>query len=201
MLESLTELVSSSPWTYAAIFGIAALDAVFPLVPSETTLITAGVVAGTGDLNLVLVVAVGAVGAFIGDTGAYGIGRVVDGRGRRLLFGGRRGARRFELVERAFAARSGFLILVGRFVPGGRTAVAVTAGATSFPFRRFAVFGLSAATLWSTYASLVGYLGGRVFEDEPLNALLLGFAVAATAALLIEAVRRARRSSPSTLAS
>ena len=192
MLESLTELVSASPWTYAAIFGIAALDAVFPVLPSETAVITAGVVAGSGDLSLALLIALGAFGAFVGDSGAYGVGRLVDGRVRRLLVAGRRGQRRFELVERAFAARGSFLILVGRFVPGGRTAVTVTAGATGFPYRRFAALAIVAGVTWATYAALLGYLGGRVFEDQPLKAMLVGFGLAGLAALMIEVARRAR---------
>ena len=56
MFESLTEYVSGSPWTYAFLFAIAALDVIIPLVPSETSVILAGVLASTGDLNLVLVI-------------------------------------------------------------------------------------------------------------------------------------------------
>jgi membrane protein DedA with SNARE-associated domain len=192
MLESLTDLISASPWTYAAIFAIAALDAVFPVLPSETAVITAGVVAGSGDLSLPLLIALAAIGAFAGDSAAYGIGRLVDGRVHRLLVAGRRGKRRFELVERAFATRGTFLVLAGRFVPGGRTAVTVTAGATAFPYRRFAGLALAAGVLWATYAALLGYLGGRVFEDEPLKAMLFGLGLAGGAALMIEAVRRVR---------
>jgi membrane-associated protein len=192
MLESLTDLISASPWTYAAIFAIAALDAVLPVLPSETAVITGGVVAGSGDLSLPLLIALAAAGAFAGDSSAYGIGRMVDGRIQRLLVAGRRGKRRFELVERAFAVRGGFLILVGRFVPGGRTAVTVTAGATGFPYRRFVTLAIAAGLIWATYASLLGYLGGRVFEDAPLQAMALGLGLAAVGALLIEAVRRIR---------
>ena len=43
MFQSLTDYVSGSPWTYAFLFGVAALDVVFPLVPSETSVILAGV--------------------------------------------------------------------------------------------------------------------------------------------------------------
>ena len=45
MFQSLTDYVSGSPWTYAFLFGVAALDVVFPLVPSETSVILAGVIA------------------------------------------------------------------------------------------------------------------------------------------------------------
>jgi membrane-associated protein len=190
MLESLTDLVSSSPWTYVAIFVIAALDAVLPIVPSESTLVAAGVVAGVGDLELGLVIALGAAGAFAGDNGGYGLGHALDRRVRRFLFSGDAGRRRLEFVERAFARRGGSMIVIGRFIPGGRTAVTFTAGATSYRYRRFATFALSAAVLWSTYATLLGYAGGKAYEDDPLKALLLGFGIALVGAVLVEAIRR-----------
>ena len=43
MLQSLTDYVSGSPWTYVYLFFVSALDAVIPIVPSETSVITAGV--------------------------------------------------------------------------------------------------------------------------------------------------------------
>ena len=79
-------LVSASPWTYAVILVVAALDAVLPLVPSETAVISAGVLAGAGDLSLGLVIAAGAAGAFAGDSSAYWLGRRFDRRLERRLF-------------------------------------------------------------------------------------------------------------------
>jgi membrane-associated protein len=67
MFESLTEYVSGAPWTYAFLFAIAALDVVFPAVPSETAVILAGVLAATGELVFVLVIALAAAGAVLGD--------------------------------------------------------------------------------------------------------------------------------------
>jgi membrane-associated protein len=64
VLDSLVDLISSSNWTYLVIVGIAYLDAIIPIVPSETAVIAAGVLAGTGDLELSLVIIAGAVGAF-----------------------------------------------------------------------------------------------------------------------------------------
>lgn len=93
-LESLTELISSSPWTYAVIFAVAALDAVFPIIPSESVLITAGVVAAVGELSITFVIATGAAGAFVGDSGAYVLGRAVNAKVKHLIVAGRRGARR-----------------------------------------------------------------------------------------------------------
>jgi membrane protein DedA with SNARE-associated domain len=68
--------------------------------------------------------------------------------------------------------------------------VTFTAGATAYPYRRFAMFAIAAALAWSTYATLLGYAGGRTYENEPLKALLLGFGIALVGAALIEAGRR-----------
>ncbi len=67
MFESLTEYVSGSPWTYAFLFAVSALDVVFPVVPSEASVITAGVLASSGDLILVLVIVLAAAGAILGN--------------------------------------------------------------------------------------------------------------------------------------
>ena len=58
---------SDSYWFYIIIFAIAALDSVFPIVPSETLVIIGGVSAGTGDLSLALVMGSAFGGAFVGD--------------------------------------------------------------------------------------------------------------------------------------
>ena len=53
----------SSDWSYLAIFAVSAIDAFFPLVPAETVVITAGVLAGTGDLQLWLVILCASAGS------------------------------------------------------------------------------------------------------------------------------------------
>ena len=184
--DSLAELVSSSPWTYALILGIAALDALLPLVPSETTAIAAGVLAGAGDLSITLVIAAAAAGAFAGDTSSYGLGRAFSDRiARRFL-----SARRRAWAEKALGARAGALIVGARFVPGGRTAVTLTAGVLAMPARRYLRLAGLAAVVWAVYAGLLGYLGGRAFEEHPWQGLLLALGAAAVLAALVELARR-----------
>jgi membrane-associated protein len=188
MLESLVDLVSGSPWTYALVLAVAALDAVFPLVPSEATAIAAGVVAGAGELSLALVVAAAAAGAFAGDSSAYGLGRALGPRATRRL-----PETRVAWAEAKLRAHAALLILVARFVPGGRTVTMTSAGAVRLRWLRFERLALVAAVLWASYAALLGYVGGRAFEDDPLKALLVGFGLAAGVALAVEAGRRAAR--------
>jgi membrane-associated protein len=188
--ESFLELVSASPWTYAVILGVAALDAVLPLVPSEATVISAGVLAGAGDLELGLVIAAGAAGAYAGDSSGYLLGRRLDTRLERRLFRGAKGARRRAWAETMLERHGGPLIFGARFVPGGRTATTVTAGLLGMRWRRFAAFAGAAGIGWASYAALLGYVGGRAFEDNLLWALFVGFGVAAGVFLVVEAARR-----------
>src|ERR687897_1960373 len=113
--ESVLELVSASPWTYAVILGIAALDAVLPLVPSEATVISAGVLAGAGDLQLALVIAAGAAGAYAGDSSAYWLGRRLGGRLERGIFRGEKATERRAWAERTLEQHGGPLIFGARF--------------------------------------------------------------------------------------
>jgi membrane-associated protein len=161
-------------------------------VPSETAVISAGVLAGTGDLQLGLVIAAGAAGAYAGDSSAYLLGRRADERFKRTLFRGDKGARRQAWAERMLERHGGPLIFGARFVPGGRTATTVSAGALRMRWARFAAFAAMAAFGWASYAALMGYLGGRAFEDNPLWGLLVGFGLAALTFLVVEVVRRSR---------
>jgi membrane-associated protein len=191
-LESFVDSVSASPWTYALILSIAALDALIPLVPSETAVISAGVLAGAGDLQLGFVIAAGAAGAYVGDSSAYWLGRRLEDRLAGTLFRGVKGTRRRAWAERTLDRHGGPVIFGARFIPGGRTATTVTAGAVRMRWLRFGAFAGVAAAAWASYAALTGYLGGRAFEDNPLWGLLLGFGVAAATFLVVELVRRAR---------
>jgi membrane-associated protein len=192
MFDSLTEHVSGSPWTYAFLFAIAALDVIIPLVPSETSVILAGVLASTDDLNLVLVILFAAGGAILGDNIAYWIGRTF---GHRLVDRWFRGERRKQVdwAHKQVQERGGYLIVIGRFIPGGRTAVTLSCGMLEMPWRRFIAFDVAAGLVWGTYAAMLGYVGGRTFEENPFKGFLLAFAVALAIAGVIEAYRWFRR--------
>ena len=58
---------------------------------------------------------------------------------------------------------------------------------------RFAPYVFLAAILWSVYGALLGYLGGRIFRDQPIYALLVAFGIAALITVGVEAWRRLRR--------
>jgi membrane protein DedA with SNARE-associated domain len=64
----------------------------------------------------------------------------------------------------------------------------------AFRWRRFIVADVIAGVIWGNYAALLGYLGGKQFEEEPWKGLLLAFALAVSIAAAIEITRtRLRR--------
>ena len=197
MFESIVDAVSGSNWSYLIVFAIAAIDAFFPVVPSEATAIAAGVVAGTGGLRVELVILAAAAGALLGDNITFFGGHFLGERLDRRFFQGAKAKKRVDWARRTLDERGPYLIVVARFIPGGRTVTMFTAGfVETFPWRRFIVFDLLACAIWGSYAVLLGYFGGRTFEEEPWKGLLLAFGIALAVTAVVEAYRhlRARRS-------
>lgn len=183
-----------SDWSYLVIFGVAVLDAFFPVVPSETVAIAGGVLAGSGELNLPLVMLAASCGAFLGDNISYGIGSFLGERTVKRIFRGEKSRKGFAWAERQLEERGAYLVVVARFIPGGRTATTFACGyVPTFSYRRFVKADLVAAAVWGSYTGLLGYWGGRSFEDEPWKGLLVAFAIAVAIAVTVEVVRHRRR--------
>jgi membrane protein DedA with SNARE-associated domain len=192
VFDSIYHLLADPPQAYLILFAVCAGDAVFPVLPSESSLILAGLLTQVGELSLAPVLALGALGAFVGDNTSYWLGRKVGRPVRRRLFRGERSERLVSWAERQLEERGPVIVLVARFVPGGRTATTFSAGLVKFSWPRFLLFSGFAALLWSVYATLIGVLGGRMFEDNPWLGLVTAFALAGAIALAGEAVRRVR---------
>lgn len=188
--DQLAEWVSGEWWSYLVIFAIAVIDAFFPVVPSETLVVIGGSLSASGDMVFPLVVLAGAAGAVIGDNISFGIGHLVGERTVKRLLRTEKWHRRLDWAERTLHERGAYIILVARFIPGGRTAVTFSAGyVQSFRWRRFIVFDVIAGVLWATYAASLGYFGGKTFEDHPFWGLGLALAIALSLGLLVEVVR------------
>jgi membrane-associated protein len=196
VFESIVDAVGSSDWSYVIVFVIAALDAFFPVVPSEATAIAAGVVAGAGDLRVEVLIPAAALGAFVGDNISFGFGHFLGDRVVNRFFRGEKAQRRLHWAQKTLDERGAYLIIVARFIPGGRTVTTFTAGfVETYAWRRFLVFDAIACAIWGTYTVMLGYLGGATFEEEPWKGLLLGFGLALAVTAAVEVVRhlRARR--------
>jgi membrane protein DedA with SNARE-associated domain len=190
MFDQLVDWVSGAWWSYPLVFLVAMLDAFFPVVPSETVVITAGVLAGSGDLSLPLVILSASAGAFVGDNISYGLGTWLGEHTIKRWFKSERSRKAFDWAERQLEERGFYLIVIARFIPGGRTAVTFASGYThGMTYRRFVAADVCAALIWGSYASLLGYVGGKQFEEAPWKGLLLAFVVAVGLAATVEGVR------------
>jgi membrane protein DedA with SNARE-associated domain len=147
------------------------------------------VVAAAGHLSLPLVVISASAGAVAGDNTAYLIGRRFREPVTRRFAASRKSRERLAWARHQLDQRGGQLILVGRFIPGGRTVVTVSAGMLRFPWPRFAAMDAVAGVCWALYAALLGYFGGRVFEHAPWKGLLLALGIGFAVTGLVEAAR------------
>jgi membrane-associated protein len=170
---------------------IPALDAIFPVLPSETVLIALGVAtAGSADPRIAFLVLCAAAGAFLGDNISYVIGSRFGPFAERRFFSTEKGARRRAWAERSLQRFGVPLIIVCRFIPGGRTAVTLSCGLIGYPRRRFVPATAAAGLIWALYAFFLGRLGGKAFEDQPWVGFLVAFGVTIVLSALVEAARR-----------
>ena len=190
--ELLTDL-SQDPLFLVLLFFVVLFDSVFPVLPSEFSVIAGGVASGAGTLiddqrilSVILVVVIGALGAFTGDSLGYVIGNRSDKFLTRFLFRGEKGGERLESTTKQIRKRGGLLLVTARFIPGGRTAMTVSCGLTNQPFLGwFAKWDLLASTLWAAYAGLLGFFVAGAVENQA-TAIWLAFGVALGITAVIE---------------
>ncbi|MFC8921942.1 DedA family protein [Cellulosimicrobium sp. NPDC057127] len=191
-LEDWVLALVDSAWALPALVVTTALDGLFPPVPGETVVVTLAVAAQAGDgFPWWVVVLVAAVGAWCGDQLAYAVGRAV-GTDRVRVLRGPRGRRAVAWAGGALARRGASVVLGARFVPVGRTAVNVTAGAVGFPRRRFMALSAVAATAWAGWTVAVGTLAARWVGDQPLLAVAIGVVVGTVVGVVVDRVVAAR---------
>lgn len=184
---------AGSVWAYLVVALCAAFDAIIPMVPSESVVVAlAAVSVDTGAPNLVLLALAAGLGAFVGDNTTFQIGRRV-GLERFGWMRTRRMQKAWTMARRELDRRAAVLILTARYIPVGRAAVNLTAGATGYPTRRFVVLSAIAATSWAAYSVAVGVLAGSWVKAHPLYGALVAVVVAVCLGLVVDRVLSAWR--------
>jgi membrane protein DedA with SNARE-associated domain len=189
---------SASPWFYLIILIVAFFDSFFPVVPSETMVIIGGVSAGLGQLEWPLVAVLAALGAFLGDNFAYYIGVFFSERLQKRYNKTNKGRQRLRWAQHQIENRGGNLLITARFIPGGRTIVTLSCGITGQSRRWFMKWSAIAGVIWGVYATLLGFIGGKSFQDNHTKAFITAFSLAVVATVIVEIVRhfRTRHSTP-----
>jgi membrane-associated protein len=134
-------------------------------LPGDSLLVTAGVFAAAGHLDLVTLLVAVTAAAIVGDQVGYYIGHRTGPRIFRredsLFF------KRAHLVraQQFYERHGGKTIILARFMPIVRTFAPVVAGVAAMEYRRFVTFNVAGGFLWVWSMSLLGWSLGSAIPD------------------------------------
>ncbi|MFW1736675.1 DedA family protein [Acinetobacter sp. ULE_I001] len=153
-------------------FGIALLmflDNVFPPIPSEVIMPSAGFAASKGQLLLSGVIIAGSIGSLVAAALLYWVGRKipnqsifnwVDRYGKYLFI-------KSDEVKKAldwFEKYGHRVVFFGRMVPAVRSLISIPAGMSHMPFWKFMLYSGVGTIIWTTFLACVGYYFGNNIE-------------------------------------
>jgi membrane-associated protein len=189
--DGLGQLDAENPTrTYFLVFFFVAADAVIPVFPGETTLNAASAFAAAGDLELWIVIVLGALAALVGDSSLYWIARGSSSRITPQLERARKNTRVAAALD--FLDRGAPVLLVfGRYVPGLRFVINATMGMNRYPYLRYLPWSALGAVMWSTYTCVLAYKVGSSLDNYPLASVYIsGLITTVLMAVIFLVVRR-----------
>jgi membrane protein DedA with SNARE-associated domain/membrane-associated phospholipid phosphatase len=195
VIEDVAEALG--PWTYALVGVLAFLETgafVGLVAPGETVVIAGGVIAGQGEIQLIVLIGLVWGCAVLGDTTSFYVGHRL---GRRFLE--KHGPRvkitheRLEQVESYFDRYGGRTILIGRFIGLVRALAPFIAGSSGLPYRRFIPYSIVGCGIWSTTFCVLGYVFWRSFDRVAHIAGQAIFGFGVTVAVIVGVVAAYKR--------
>lgn len=172
------------PWTYALLFLVIFIETaaiIFPFLPGDSLLFAAGALAANPNMsfNVILFMILFFIGAFVGDTCNFYIGRTLGYRFINHPFLNRFIKKEHvQEAEQYFEKKGASAIILGRYIPIVRTFVPFVAGISQFPPKDFIKRTFIAALSWSLIATGAGYLFGNIpFVKQHFSAIILAIVV------------------------
>lgn len=189
-VQSLLEGVG--PWALVviAVFVFIESGLLFPFLPGDSLLVTAGLAHQSLGLSVPVIALVAFVAAAAGDQVGYLLG---DRFGSRLFKEDARILKtsRLRETEAFFEKYGGRALVLGRFVPVVRTYVPLAAGSARYPYRRFLPWNLLGAFLWAVGVTVVGsLLSGVPFITDNIDVLLTVIVLVSVLPVIIGQVRK-----------
>jgi len=179
---------------WVVFFGVMLENAGLP-IPGETILLAAGFFAAQGHFHLSEVMVIAAIGAMVGDNMGFAaghfIGRAALEKYGKYIFLTRK---RLAKLESFFERHGDKTILFARFVTGLRVFAALFAGAARMHWRKFVLYNLVGAILWSVVISLLGFFFGHSWNllERWIGRTSLILAIAVLLAIVVTLVIRRR---------
>lgn len=177
-LENIQEVAQN--YGYWAVFlGILLENLGIPL-PGETLTLVGGFLAGSDQLNYWFVLVSAILGAAIGGTCGYWIGRSA-GWPFLLRFGSffRISEKRLEEIKNQFSQNAAKAVFFGRFIALLRIFAGPLAGIAEMPYGRFFIYNLAGASVWASVMVTLAFFVGRVVPLEQLIAWMSQFGLVA----------------------
>ncbi len=188
---------------YPGIVLLMVLENVFPPIPSELILPSAGFAASRGNLSFLGVVLAGTLGSVVGTLPLYFIGRVfsedrlvawADRHGKWLALSG-------DDIRKAddwFDRHGPKAVLFGRLVPGIRSLLSLPAGMSGMPLPTFLLYSAIGSALWASVLTGAGSLLGDHYDKVgeyigPASTVIVVGLVVAAAVWLVGRRRRAQQ--------
>ena len=182
-------------WVYALLFAIIFAETglvVTPFLPGDSLLFAAGAIAGTGGLDVRLIMILLIIAAILGDAVNYSIGRYA---GPRIFREHDRSSRLHRMLNREhldkahafFERHGGKAIVLARFAPIVRTFVPFVAGAGSMSYPAFAFYNVTGAVLWVVICVGAGWLFGEIpIVKENFSIVALGIVAVSLIPIALE---------------
>lgn len=131
-------------------------------LPGDSLLVTAGVLAAAGQLDIRWLLLFPAIAAIVGDQTGYIIGRQAGGALSVRYVRFKAHLERAHLFYEKYGAKT---IVIARFVPVVRTFVPAVAGAARMDYKTFVTYNIFGGTLWVFSTTLLGYTVGRAIPE------------------------------------
>ena len=198
--DHLTEFVQAhGRLVYALLFAIIFAETglvVTPFLPGDSLLFAAGALAGSGILDVRLLMLLLFVASVMGDAVNYSVGRYIgprvfrpEGRGgmlERLL-----NPKHLERTHEFFEKHGGKAVVMARFVPIVRTFIPFVAGAGSMTYSTFAFYNVLGGALWVMVCVGAGYLFGAMpIVKDNFELVVIGIVAVSVLPMLIEVFRQ-----------
>ena len=179
-------------WTYLVVGLLAFLETgafVGLVAPGETVVIVGGVIAGQGEISLIVLIGIVWSAAILGDTTSFFIGRRL-GRDFIVKHGPRIkiDEKRLEQVESYFERHGGKTILIGRFIGLVRALAPFVVGSSGLAYRSFIPYSIIGCGLWATTFCVLGYVFWESFDQVASVAGKATFGFGITVAVIVGCV-------------
>src|SRR3989344_5349047 len=195
-LNKLDELIQWGGYAVLAIIVFAETGLLIGFfLPGDSLLVTAGLFAGKGDLNIVFLFILLSGMAIVGDAVGYWIGRAtgprIFNREKSVLFA----KDHLIAAKRFYEKYGGKAIILARFMPIVRTFAPVVAGVGEMPYGRFAAYNVIGGVVWVGSMLSIGFFLGRSIPDieEKMHVVILAIIFLSILPGIVEYIRHRQK--------